>query len=541
MSKINKKRESADVRVARDAHLNWMGGQNFDVTNPINRLRMAASSCFFGEPQYYHADKDDKPKVKAAFGPAYRSSLSDSQLTALRKTLDAQDPQEWRGLAPADLMVRAIDAALDFDPEATLKEAVRLRNEEHIRVTPQVILVRAAHHPKVRGTGLVRQYAKQIIKRADEPSTCLAYQLATYGEKAPIPNSLKRALRDALSGFTEYELAKYQMSGRQVKTVDVVNLVHPKSKAVAKLAKKELTNTDQTWEAIVSAGGSSKKSWEDSLGVMGHMALLRNLRNLLDKGINPDQYVPKLVAGAEKGQQLPFRYISAYEAVRNHGDARVADGIEECLMKSLGNLPEFKGRVMSLCDNSGSAQGACTSSMGTMRVNQIANLTGILTGMRADEGHVGIFGDDLKTFAVRKKASVFDQLDQAEKLARHIGQSTENGIWMFWKQAIEKAEHWDHVFVYSDMQAGHGGLYGHNPREYKEYCWGTQHIDVAKLIRQYRAKVNPNVNVYLVQVAGYQDTIVPEFYNRTYILGGWGEGILRFAAQMAKMDYPKQQ
>lgn len=41
-----------------------------------------------------------------------------------------------------------------------------------------------------------------------------------------------------------------------------------------------------------------------------------------------------------------------------------------------------------------------------------------------------------------------------------------------------------------------------------------------------------SVTVFLVQVAGYQDTIVPEFYDRTYILGGWSDGLLRFAAQM---------
>jgi len=37
----------------------------------------------------------------------------------------------------------------------------------------------------------------------------------------------------------------------------------------------------------------------------------------------------------------------------------------------------------------------------------------------------------------------------------------------------------------------------------------------------------------LVQVAGSLDTIMLEFYNKTYILGGWNDGILRFAAEMA--------
>lgn len=100
---------------------------------------------------------------------------------------------------------------------------------------------------------------------------------------------------------------------------------------------------------------------------------------------------------------------------------------------------------------------------------------------------------------------------------------------------------WDHVFVYSDMQAGHGGLYGTGG--YDAYRWKNgRHIDVPKLIAEYRRTVNPNVHVYLVQVAGYQDTLVPEVYAKTHILGGWGDGILRYAARMASLeDGPSQE
>ena len=55
------------------------------------------------------------------------------------------------------------------------------------------------------------------------------------------------------------------------------------------------------------------------------------------------------------------------------------------------------------------------------------------------------------------------------------------------------------------------------------------------LVAAYRAEVNPKVHVHLVQVAGYQDTIVPEHYDRTTILGGWGDGLLRFAAELARL------
>jgi TROVE domain len=299
-----------------------------------------------------------------------------------------------------------------------------------------------------------------------------------------------------------------------------------------------LTTTGRTWEAVVSERRSTVWAWNEALPLMGHMALLRNLRNLLQVGIPGERFAAKLVNGARTGKQLPFRYYSAYQALGPHAPAIVRDAVEESLMISLENLPWFRGRTMSLCDNSGSAQGTTTSAMGTMKVSTIANLTGVLAAMRSDEGHMGVFGDELKTWSTRKRSSVFDQLDEAERVAKGIGPSTENGIWLFWDRAIRERQHWDHVFVFSDMQAGHGGLYGTTPREYREYAWDgrEQYIDVPKLIARYRAEVNAEVRVFLVQVGGYKDALVPEHYRRTYILGGWGPRLLGYAAEMAAVE-----
>ena len=529
MSILNKIKPQARTQ---DAHLNWMGGPSYFLKNPVATLRLAASSSFFGEPMYYHEDKADKRPRRPGRTP-YRATLTDEDRSRLRELLHGADPQEWRALTPKQVMERAIDAALDFDPEATLQEAVRLRQEAHIRATPQVILVRAAQHAKVKGTGLVTKYAPHIISRADEPAIGLAYQLAEYGR--PVPNSLKKAWKARLETFDAYQLAKYRMENRIVKTTDVVSLVHAKSEAIDRLMKDELRATGETWEAIVSAEGSTRETWEKALEQMGHMALLRNLRNLLEKDVPANKFLSKLIVGAATGKQLPFRYYSAYKAVEKLAKPNVADALETCLEAVMGNLPHFAGRVASLCDNSGSAWGTAASSLGTMRIAEIANLTGVLTGRAADEGHVGVFGDRLEMFPVRKRDSVFRMVDQIGKAGQAIGGGTENGIWLFWDKAIRERQHWDHVFVYSDMQAGHGGLFGTNPSDYANFLWpnGGRYIDVPKLIATYRAQVNPNVMVYLVQVAGYTDTIMPEFYERTYIMGGWGEGLLRFAAQMA--------
>jgi hypothetical protein len=57
-------------------------------------------------------------------------------------------------------------------------------------------------------------------------------------------------------------------------------------------------------------------------------------------------------------------------------------------------------------------------------------------------------------------------------------------------------------------------------------------IDVAKLINAYRSQVNPKVNVFSVQTAGYDNVVVPEYGYRTNILHGWTGKEIIFANEM---------
>lgn len=535
---VNSKRTKTRVEekhenvVKKFSHKNHMGGESYSIANPIRNLKLAAASCFFGEPMYY-PDKSEKPDSKKV--TLNVKWVSDT----LNKHLVSVDVFSIRD-TKSSMLESAIDKALDYSVEETLKVAVELRNEDNIRTTPQVILVRAANHPRCKNTNLISVYGPSIVSRADEPAVCMAYQLSKFGK--PVPNSLKRLLKKKLESFDDYALAKYRMENRTVKTVDVVNIVHASSTSINKLCKGslKLDGDIETWESMRSAG----KSWEDCIEVMGHMALLRNLRNFEKNSVKPELYLDKLLSTAKNAKQLPFRYFSAYQNI-SHNNPKILDTLENCMEISLSNVPKFSGKSISLCDNSGSACGTFTSSYGSVRVNEIANLSGIITGKNSDEGYVGVFGDRLDIQPIRKRSSIFETLTKLNKIGSDIGGGTENGIWIFFRDAIKNKEHYDNIFVYSDMQAGHGGLYGINPSEYRDYSWGPdasmrnsgayQHIDVAALVNKYRKEVNKNVNVFLVQVAGYQDTIIPEFYDKTFILGGWSDGVLRFAHRMINM------
>jgi 60 kDa SS-A/Ro ribonucleoprotein len=66
-----------------------------------------------------------------------------------------------------------------------------------------------------------------IIFRLDDMAEILACYQAKNGTNAPIPNCIKKGFKSAIEHADRYELAKYQMRGKGVSLVDIVNLVRP--------------------------------------------------------------------------------------------------------------------------------------------------------------------------------------------------------------------------------------------------------------------------------------------------------------------------
>lgn len=210
---------------------------------------------------------------------------------------------------------------------------------------------------------------------------------------------------------------------------------------------------------------------------------------------------------------------------------------------SMESLPRFRGKTMCLSDNSGSAWGNIPTEYGTVQVAVIDNLSSVIAAAASEEGYVGKFGDRLKIFPISRRGHILRQCREVSREGHaDVGASTEGGIWEFFSNAIAKKEYWDQIFIYSDQQAGHGGLYGTNAqrKQYQEQgfsCNGVRrgngsYINVFDLILAYRRAVNPKVNVFSVQTAGYNNVCVPEYAYRTCILYGWTGRELAFAGQM---------
>ena len=514
---------------------NFMDGISYAV-NPLDTLKMVSASSIFGEPQYYRDGKEAKAKVL--------DGRCDIDALFVRYSLAMLDP--FLGMTTSQVMEHVIDQALEYDFGAVLDWAVELRTRFLMRLNPQVIMARAAMHPcRAEYTrthpGRFSQIEQQVMARGDDVTSQLSYILSVNGGKRGIPAILKRAWAKRIGEMDAYTLAKY--GNADIGLIDVVRVCHARGPLVDTLMREgrvPMPEGENTWERLRAAG----MGWKEILETirLPHMAQLRNLRGIFSEVEDADvrdEVLARLVQGVPGGKQFPFRYLSAWKAVdKTKADwaEAVKCALERCIDRACENLPELPGRCAFLTDNSGSAWGTCTSEWGTMKVAEIGNLSAVIGAMRAKLGVVYPFGDRLAPVHIYRDEGVLVQERRVSERGQTCGMATENGIWLFFRDAIANRQHWDSIFIYSDMQAGHGGLFGVNVRDYADFaCFGSNHIDVNKLIQVYRQKVNPKVNVYCIQTAGYTNVLVPEYGYRTAILYGWTGRELIFADAMRRI------
>ena len=530
MSKISdaNKRDYADKKFneARQSDKivkNFMDGESY-TCNPLTTLKLVTASSIYGEPSYYR-----NSGMKAKDGVYHQDALVNKYSVF---------PIWMKGKTTTEIMEQAIDEALSYDFEATLNWAVTLRNYFCMRLNPQVIMVRASQHPgrkdfTERNPGKFDEINQKVMFRADDPLSQLSYYIFKNGGKANMPSILKRSIATKLSKLTPYEVAKYKNADMGIQ--NAVFLTHAFSAPIDELVKTgtvAIDNSQKTWENLRSEG----KSWKEIFTTvnMGHMALLRNLRGVFTEVDDLDfckKYLDRLKKGVEKGKQFPFRYWSAYQAVSssnvNHKSV-ILDALEECMDISMNNLPAIKGKTAVLSDNSGSAWGAITSEYGTVKVADLDNLSATIMACRSDEGVIIPFGDKIIPIPASKRNGILSQVKEVNKQGQGVGGATECGVWTFLDDAITNNVWYDNIIIFSDMQAGHGGLYGYdNNIKKKGFCvtgkrsYGVNYINVMDLINAYRNKVNPKVNVMCVQTAGYNNVVVPENIYRGVISYGW--------------------
>lgn len=448
------------------------------ATGPIVASPVATSTTYEGAPAYLREPKSE------LFLAAVSSFLED---TFYEKNTDRVS--RIKGL------VRAV---IKEDPEWVSQFAYWLRSEANLRSVSLVVALEGAKALldfKMPGG---KQLVASVLQRADEPGEALAYWHSTYGRKVPQP--VKRGIANAAKRlYSERSLFKYDTPSHSIRFADVIQLTHPEpttprqsalfkfaldrrynpkaevpavlSVATARAEVKSLSGAElrrladtgelaeyirksgMTWEALSSVidGGMDAKAWEAVIPSMGYMALLRNLRNFIQAGVSKTtlKSVADRIADTEeiaKSKQLPFRFLSAYNAVKN--STIFMHPLEEALEASLANVPALKGNTLILVDRSGSMFWAM-SDKSEMTNADAAALFGSALALRAEKATLVQYGTSSNEISFNKGDSVLPMIRKFGDLG---GTNTAATLRHWYKRG------YDRVIVLTDEQAH--GWYG---------------------------------------------------------------------------------
>jgi hypothetical protein len=338
-----------------------------------------------------------------------------------------------------DISKRIASLIPKVKPYAVADMAVEAREKMKLRHAPLFIVREMArlesHKPLVAST------LERVIQRADELTEFLAIYWKDGREK--LSKQVKKGLAKAFPKFDGFKLAKYNRDGA-VKLRDVMFLVHPKpkDKAQAKIWKKLVDGTlppPDTWEVALSAGKDKKATWERLIkeGELGALALLRNLRNMQEVGVD-EEVVFKGLAEMQVDRVLPYRFVAA---------ARYAPQwepqIEQAMMKCLEGQEKLTGKTALLIDVSGSMDSEISGRSEMKRLDAACGLAVLLREI-CESVEVLTFSQSVVRIPARRGFALRDAVVNSQPHGgTYMGQAV---------QAVNKEVKFDRIIVITDEQ-----------------------------------------------------------------------------------------
>ena len=444
-----------------------------------------------------------KPKLTAnkAGGQAYKQS-DEMELISILLTSFVDDKFYE---SSNTTIVRVKDLLKKVDPLFAAKAAIFARDRFGMRSISHVIASELAQY--ISGEEWSKSFYDKVIVRLDDMTEILSYYIKnnTNPDKPKFPNSIKKGFASAFDRYDGYSIAKYKGEGKEVKLVDVVNLVHPtpterNSQALKELISGELKNTE-TWESKLSSAGQVEGDvddlkadvWKELLqtGKLGYFAALRNIRNIINQA--PDQ-IDNLVGVLtnenmiKKSRVLPFRFDTAYSEISKLGTTsdirKCLVGIDKAMNISVNNVPKLEGETLVAIDVSGSMSG---------KPSQIASLFGAILA-KSNMCDVMTFDGSARYINYNPTDSVIS----IKNSFRFTGGSTN------FHDIFRKANKaYQNIIILSDMAAWVGH---YTPRE--SYL-------------EYKKKFGCEPHIYSWDLKGYGTIQFPE--SRVYCLAGFSE------------------
>ena len=247
--------------------------------------------------------------------------------------------------------------------------------------------------------------------------------------------------------------------------------------------------------------------------VNNYMAILRNLRNIIDAGVS-NEHMEKVWKAIEdpdavrKSKQLPFRFLSAYKAVsevRNVG-SRAYDALENAVDAAVNNIPKLPGSTVIAVDVSGSMSSP-VSQKSDIRCVEIGMMLGLIANRICANSLFYSFDTRIEKYALSSRAGILETCIRNAA----CGGGTDMGL--PFEAMIRDRVKADRVIVISDNMCNSGySMWGHKP--------------VQSLADEYRRKSGHDIWVHAIDLQGYgtQQFTGP----KTNIIAGWSEKVFNF-------------
>lgn len=433
-------------------------------------------------------------------------------------------------------LARIQDLMLKNDPEFVARLAIYARTEMYMRSIPMVLAVELAKLNS--GNGLVAKTVNGVVQRADEITEILAYYQMANGRSGvkklnKLSKQVQKGLSESFNRFDEYQFAKYNREA-DIKLRDALFIVHPKAKDEAQQAVFNRIASDElavpyTWETELSALGqlkyesekakaaAFKAKWEELIdsNKLGYMALMRNLRNILEAKVSA-AHVRKVCAylsdetAVAKSKQLPFRFLAAYREVKllsSEFATMVLNALEDAVVASVKNLKGFdeETRVLIACDVSGSMQKP-VSAKSKVLLFDIGLMLGMLMQSKCKRVVTGMFGDRWKVINMPNRG-VLNNVQEYYKREGEVGYAT-NGHLVI-DDLLARNVVMDKVMLFTDCQ-----------------MWNTK-ADGSTFEKSWKAykAIAPNAKLYLFDLAGYGSTPVSVQKHDVCLIAGWSDKV----------------
>lgn len=295
-------------------------------------------------------------------------------------------------------------------PAADLSRiAIQAKEDMRIRHVPLLM----AYNLTLTKDGLKHfgETAAKVITRADDITEFMA--IYWREKKHPLAKQVKKHLGLAFAKFDEYQLQKYNGGSKAIKLKDVIKLVRPKPENETqaalwgRLVKGELATPD-TWEVAISATKDKKSEWTRLLSEskLGGLAMLRNVRNMVQAGVDRD-LIQKGIENIKPGKLLPINFIAS----ANH-NPQFEPALEMKFFDSFSEETK-KGKTVFLIDVSGSMDEKLSFRSEMRRLDVACSLAMIGREMFSDV-RVFTFSETLAEVPARRGFALRDAITRSQ-------------------------------------------------------------------------------------------------------------------------------